>query len=435
MRMSSYSRRQFCKFGLSSIAASMAAQGLLAGCGSAGSAHQLQLYFWGPASRNTSTKKAIQSFQATNADISIRSSFSDWGTYWDKLNTQIAGGTIPDLIQMDITYIAQYAKQNIIQDLTSFTSNKTIDLSSLDPTLVENSKYNGTLYSIPLGGTCAGLVYDTDLARQSGVGLPPATMTYSEFASYTRELTNALKKKGVYGTIDASGQMMNFEVWVRQRGKNFYTSDGKLSIGVDDIAEWFDYWNGLRASGACVPAQTQASVAGASGPDTSLLIQGKAVFDVSWSNQFPGYQGLTQHTLALYMPPTGQQPGLYVKPGQLMSISTKSKDSQDAATFINFLVNNAKGIQAIGLDRGVPGNTKTMATLSSSLDSAQKETLSYTTQVEKSNQVRPLTILPPAGSGAIGIALLKVAQSVSFGQLSASAGAQSFYDQAIKALA
>jgi multiple sugar transport system substrate-binding protein len=118
-----------------------------------------------------------------------------------------------------------------------------------------------------------------------------------------------------------------------------------------------------------------------------------------------------------------------------MSIATKSKDSQDAATFINFLVNNTKGIQALGLDRGVPGNTKTMATLSSSLDTAQKETLSYTTLVEKSNQVRPLTILPPAGTGAIGIALLKVAQSVSFGQLSASAGAQSFYNQAIKALA
>jgi multiple sugar transport system substrate-binding protein len=408
----------------------------LVGCGG-GATNQstLQLYFWGPASRNTSTKKAIQSFQAINSHVSIHSSFSDWTSYWDKLNTQIAGGTIPDMIQMDITYIAQYAKQGIIQDMTSFVNSKAIDLSDLDPTLVQNSKCNGKLYSIPLGGTCAGLVYDTDLAKESGAGLPPALMTYSEFANYTKELSNALKSKGIYGTVDASGQMMNFEVWVRQHGKNLYTPDGKLGFGVEEIAGWFDYWNGLRATGACVPAQMQASVAGTSGPDSSLIIQGKAVFDVSWSNQFPGYQGLTQHTLSLQMPPTGQQPGLYNKPGQLMSISTKSKDPNDAAAFINFLVNNAKGIQAMGLDRGIPGNRNTMSILGPSLDAASKETLSYTSLVEKSDQVRPLTILPPAGSGDIGTALIKVAQSVSFGQLSASAGAQSFYDQALKALA
>jgi multiple sugar transport system substrate-binding protein len=429
--MNSYSRREICKFGF----ASLVTLGL-AGCGGTGAANKsiLQLYFWGPASRNTYTKKAIQAFQATNPHIVIHSSFSDWSSYWNKLNTEIAGGTIPDLIQMDITYIAQYANQNIILDLTSLVKNKTIDVSQLDTTLVENSKYNGKLFSIPLGGTCAGLIYDTVLAKQSGVGLPPTMMTYSDFASYTKELTTALKSKGIYGTVDASGQMMNFEVWVRQRGKNLYTSDGKLDFAVEDIAEWFDYWNGLRASGACVPAQMQASVEGSSGPDASLLIQGKTVFDVSWSNQFPGFQSLTQHTLALQMPPTGQQPGVYNKPGQLMSISTKSKDPTDAATFINFLVNNAKGIQALGLDRGIPGNHNVMSILNSSLDAAAQETVSYTTLVEKSDQMRPLTILPPAGSGDVGNALLKVAQSVSFGQLSASAGAQSFYNQAVKAL-
>jgi multiple sugar transport system substrate-binding protein len=435
--MNAYSRRRFCQIGLASLGSLAALD--LAGCGSSsstGSGKQttLQLFFWGPASRNQLTKKAIQSFQATNPNINIHSTFSDWSSYWNKLNTQIAGGTVPDLIQMDLAYVAQYVKQNIIMDLTPFISDKTIDTTNLEPTLLENSKYNGKLYGVPLGGNYAGLVYDTSLLQQSGVGAPPDLMTYQDFANYTKELSSALKSKGIYGTVDGSSQIMNFEAWIRQMGKNLYTPDGKLGFAETDVAEWFNYWNGLRKSGACVPAQMQASVAGSSGPDSSLIIQGKVVFDVSWSNQFPSYQGLTQHPLALHMLPTGQQPSLYNKPSQLMSIATKSTSPQDAATFANFLVNNPKGIQALGLDRGIPGNKNGMSILSSTIDAAQKATLTYAALVETNKQVRALTILPPAGSGDVENALTKVSQSVSFGQLSASAGAQSFYSQATKAI-
>jgi multiple sugar transport system substrate-binding protein len=437
MGTSSYSRRQFCQIGLASVA-SMTALGL-AGCGSTGTSGSsqsttLQLYFWGPASRNQLTKKAIQAYQTAHPNVTIHSAFSDWSSYWDKLNTQIAGGTIPDLIQMDLAYIAQYANQGVIMDLSDLIGRKAIDTTKQDTTLLENSKYNGKLYGIPLGGNYGGLVYDTDLVKEAGVGAPSTTMSYDQFASYTKELSTALKSKGIYGTVDPSGQIMNFEAWIRQLGKNLYTPDGKLGFEVADVAGWFDYWQKMRTSGACVPAQLQASVAGTSGPDSSLIIQGKAVFDVSWSNQFPSFQGLTKHTLALQMLPTGQQPSLYNKPSQLMSISTKSKNPEIAASFTDFIVNNAKGIQALGLDRGIPGNADAMTVLGSSLDTAQKATLSYMEVVEQNKQVRSLTILPPAGSGDVEDALQKVSQSVSFGQLSVSAGAQSFFQKATQAL-
>lgn len=217
-------------------------------------------------------KKAIQSFQATNPNVIIHSTFSDWTSYWDKLNTQIAGGNTPDLIQMDLAYVAQYVKQNIILDLTPFIKDKTFDTSNFEPTLLKNSEYNGKLYGVPLGGNYAAFVYDTTFVQQSGAGTPPTLMSYQDFANYTKELTNALKSKGIYGTVDPSGQILNFEGWVRQRGKNLYTPDGKLGFDATDAAEWFDYWNGLRTSGACIPAQMQASVSGSSGADTSLMI-------------------------------------------------------------------------------------------------------------------------------------------------------------------
>jgi multiple sugar transport system substrate-binding protein len=430
----SYSRRQICQMGLAGLT-SLSLLDLVACGGTSGTGTTtLQLFFWGPTSRNQLTRKAIQSFHSANPSINVQSSFTDWSTYWQKLDTQIAGGTVPDLIQMDLSYVAQFVKQNIIMDIAPYTSNKAIDLTNFDQTLVTNSQYNGKLYGAPLGGNYESMYYDTNLVQQAGMSAPPTLMTWAQFSDYTKELSAALKKQNIYGTTDTSGDYSNFEIWVRQRGKNLYTPDGKLGFEVTDLAEWFDYWKTMRTIGACVPAEVEASVAGSSGAATSLIIQRKVVFDNNHSNQFSSYQLLTQHKLALQMTPTGAQPGLYNKPAQLMSISTKSKHPDEAAKFINYLINTPKGIQTLGLDRGIPGNKDALNDLSATISASDKASLAYTQLIEQNKQARPLTILPPSGAGNFSTLLIKAAQAVSFNQVSASAGAQSFYTNMMKAL-
>ena len=46
--------------------------------------------------------------------------------------------------------------------------------------------------------------------------------------------------------------------WVRQRGLNLYTLDGKLGFGENDIAELFAYWSDLRKRKGCVAPDVQA---------------------------------------------------------------------------------------------------------------------------------------------------------------------------------
>jgi multiple sugar transport system substrate-binding protein len=434
MGTTSYNRRQFCQLGLGGLTGLSLLD--LAGCGtsSASGNTTLQLSFWGPSSRNQLTKKTIQLFQSAHPNVTIHSSFTDFNTYWSKLDTQIAGGNVPDLMQMDVSYVAQFVQQNLLVEITPLVKSKVIDLSQLDPGLVENSKFNGKLYGVPLGGNYESMYYDTVLVQQAGMSPPPQLMTWDDFANYTRELSQALKKRGIFGTSDTSGDYSNFEVWVRQRGKNLYTADGKLGFEVTDLAEWFDYWIGLRKSGACASAAVQASAPVPSVPNTSLLTLGKIVFENNHSNQFSSFQQLAQHKLALQMSPTGSKPGLYNKPSQLMSISTKSKYQQDAAEFSNFFVNDPKSIQALGLDRGIPGNKNALNILSATISAADKESLEYTQMVQKSGQSSPLTILPPAGAGNFSILLVKISQQVAFGQVSASAGAQTFYTNMTKAL-
>ncbi len=429
----SFTRRQVCKIGLSSLAGLTLLD--LVGCGnSTGAASKtLQLSFWGPASRNKLTQAAIRAFHDEHPEITIHSWFADFSAYFNQLNTQIASGSIPDLIQMDMSYVKQYVDEHELLDLTSFVQDKTIDLSDFDQGLLKNSQVNGVLYGICLGGNYECMVYDTTLIQEAGVGAPTQSWTWDQFAAYAARLSSALKSKGIYASADASGAMDMFEIWVRQRGRELWTSDGKVAFTVDDVASWFTFWDGMRKSGACASAQLQATVTG-SGPSASLLAKGKSAFATGHSNQFSSFQALTKHPLALQMVPNGPGPGNYHKPSMLMSISAKTKYAKDAATFINFLITDPKGVKAIGLDRGTPGSARARAALEPTLKPVDKAVVAYEDLVTKSGTATPRTVLDPSGAGKVITDLTNVAQAVAFGKQSITAGANTFYQQAVKAV-
>lgn len=434
MSRNSYTRRQFCQIGLGSLAGLTLFD--LAGCGSTTGAtanETLQLSFWGPASRNKLTQAAIKAFHQERSNITIHSWFADFSVYFNQLNTQIASGSIPDLIQMDMSYVAQYVNEHELLDLTSFVNDKTIDLSDFDQGMLKNSEDNGVLFGISLGGNYECMIYDTTLIQQAGVGTPPTSWAWDEFATYAASISRALKSKGIYGSPDASGAVDVFEIWIRQRGKELWTTDGKVAFTADDIASWFNFWDGMRKSGACASAQIQATVTG-SGPSASLLAQGKAAFATGHSNQFSSYQALTKHPLVLQTVPTGANPGNYQKPSMLMSIAAKSKHAKDAAAFINFLITDPKGVTAIGLDRGIPGSARARAALEPTLKAVDKAVLAYANLVANNGSTSPRTVLDPSGAGKFSTELMNVSQAVAFGKQSIAAGANDLYQQAVKAV-
>lgn len=54
------------------------------------------------------------------------------------------------------------------------------------------------------------------------------------------------------------------------------------------------------------------------------------------------------------MLPGAKDAGLFFKPAQMLFIGKSSKHPKEAAMLINFLLNSKEGVQALGLERGVP---------------------------------------------------------------------------------
>ena len=428
-------RRDFLKVGAGTLASASILS--LVGCGasssgSAGGVTQLQMVYWGPASRAQLTNKAISLFEKTYPHLTISSQYSDWSAYWNKLATEIAGGNEPDIIQMDMAYIAQYVQKGLLLNLTSYIP-KPINLSDFNQILLRDAEVNNTVYGIPMGGNFQAMFYDTVMLDKAGVQPPDSSMTWETFATFATKVSQALGK-GFYGTPDASGNYVPFEVFIRQRGKEVYTSDGKLNVNQQDMVDWFTYWSELRKAGACPPASVTAAYAD-TGPASSVLIAGKAPIEFSWSNLIEAYQQATPHKLGMAVYPqgvAGSALGMYLKASMLISASAATKHPEDAASFINFVTNNTSSVKALGLDRGVPGSAHARAVLQPLLSAVEQEEVAYFDAA--SAYARPKQVLDPAAAGQNQLTLTRISQEVAFGQLSISAGASRFLAQVTQAL-
>lgn len=435
--MTRYNRRKFMALGLGTGISALT----LAACDtpiptSTTGPVNLQMSFWGSTTRDKLTQQGIDLFHQSHQDITInRQLTGDFNAYWPKLNTQIAHGATPDLIQMDMRYVAQYVRQRVLLDLTQYIYNQTIDLSDFDPMLLDSSKVNNTIYGIPLGGNYQSYIYNKTAIQLANIGPVPSLMTWDIFRDYTTALTRSLGN-GMYGTMDQSGEIVPFEVWIRQRGKEIYDQNGQLSIDVTDVGDWYNYWGTMRKANACLPMNIQKSFDLTGTPSDSSLIKGKTVFVDFYSNGLEAFQAATQHfTLGMTPIPTGTNPGMYLKTSQMLSISATTKYPTECANFASFLINDAGGVKALGIERGVPGSIKARSLLTPHLNPIQQVIINYINLVSSSTLTRPKEVLDPPGAGQVANLLRKVSQDIGLGSLSISDGAKEFYTGAQKALA
>jgi multiple sugar transport system substrate-binding protein len=448
-----YRRRQIIKQGLSGLAG-LSLFGL-AGCTSSTSMNtltnpvsaqptsgELHMLFWGSPTRDKLTRATFDQFHQQNPNFTITSKYYTFNDYFNKLDALIASGNAPDLIQMDMRYIAQYVRRKQLLDLTEIIYNQTIDLSDFDPLLLSSSKVNNTVYGVPLGGNYQTLFYNMELLEKSGLGAPPANLTWDTFATYAADLTRALGGN-VYASQDASTDVTNFELWVRQRGKEIYTRDGQVNFTQEDVGDWYSYWSKLRDARGCLPWSIQKNQDISGSATDSSVVQGKAVFSFNLSNLFESYQKgafaiSPLRKMNMMVPPTGGSgsiPGIFLKTSQLLSISATTKYQQTAVKYANFIINDVGAIKKLGIERGIPGSAKALNLLQPQLTDIQRTIANYVTAVSGSGQTSVKTVLDPPGAGKVQDLLRSVANDIASGKRTVTQGAQAFYTQAKKVAA
>lgn len=198
---------------------------------------ELRMMWWGDQKRADITNEALKVFQEKHPNIKIMGEFSPSSGYFDKLNTQLASGTAPDIFFLGGN-VVDYAKKNVLLDLDPYVGSE-LNLDGMDPTMVEYGRLDGKLQHISAGANARGIVINQALFEKAGIPLPEPNWNWEDYAAVSKELSDKLGD-GIFGTYNFTVDGM--DIYLKQRGKQLYNMEnGTLGFAKEDIQEWFQY--------------------------------------------------------------------------------------------------------------------------------------------------------------------------------------------------
>lgn len=170
----------------------------------------------------------VDKYEADNPGVTVEIVSLPWGQAFEKLATMVAGGDVPDVVEMPDSWVALYAGSGQLADLEDRIAGWEHGASLTDKTMAM-ARQAGEAYMIPYGFYLRAMFYNKKLLAEAGVDAAPKTMDDFMAASAA---VSALDGKSGYclrgGPGGTNGWIMFASV---MNGTNeFFTEDGKSRI-------------------------------------------------------------------------------------------------------------------------------------------------------------------------------------------------------------
>jgi multiple sugar transport system substrate-binding protein len=112
-------------------------------------------------------------FEAKNPDIDIQIEVVSWDNLEQKLTTDVAGGTAPDISIIGTRWLAGYVKEGIAEPLDRYMAPE-FKAKFID-TFMSPSVFDGETYGLPVAASARAMYYNKAMFEQAGITAPPAT--------------------------------------------------------------------------------------------------------------------------------------------------------------------------------------------------------------------------------------------------------------------
>ena len=425
--MSFYNRRKF-------LTTTAGAAGALAVAGALGTPafaqdRRIRHFWWGNPERDKRTFAVIDIFNDKHPGIVVEGETLGFADYFTKLTTQIAGGNMPDVIQMGYGVMFEYINNGAIVPLDDYIG-KSLDVSKIDKSALDAGTVNGKLYAVSIGANSHVAMYNTRLYEAAGIkvgeNFDPFGWTYDDVARIGKAIKDAT---GIPGTDDNTADYQNFSDFVGQKGAAMF-SDGQYTVPQEVVEEYWATWKMIRDAGATVAAEETAALAGVADLAQTGLVTGKSATSYAWSNQLVGTQALMQDKLgaAMYPNTPAMVPGSIVQPSQFVCLTRDSKDGEAATTYMSAFVNDLDMTKVLGLERGIPSQPDVRAALEPQLTDVEKVSVAFFDGIQGKTMMLPPP--PPSGANEIEQTFERLAVEVLTGGRSPAEVAADFLQQA-----
>ncbi|WP_169088744.1 ABC transporter substrate-binding protein [Paenibacillus sp. PL91] len=327
---------------------------------------KLRILWWGSQSRHDATLKALDLYTQKNPNVTFEPEFSGWEGYWDKLATQSAAKNAPDIIQMDASYLAEYAGRKQLADLSTGISTEDIDGA-----LLNTGKYQDKLYAIPLGNNAIGMTFNKEAVEKLGITKPKSGWTWDEFFAFGKE-AKAKVGSDHYALPDLSASFQQYVNYQLSKGLGqVFTDDGKLHLDKDTYLEYQLKFAELRKEGIVPPGEVSVTDKEMD-PQLDLMVNGTTLLRVIHAAQSNSMDSLKPGVFDFVTIPRNEQAGGWLKPSMFWSASANSKHVEEAKKFIDWFINDPEAAELLGTSRGVPVSKKIVEKLTPKFNAPDK---------------------------------------------------------------
>lgn len=336
---------------------------------------EIRFMWWGGETRHKATVGAVEIYKNINPNVVVETEYSGWDGYFDKLTTQLAANTGPDVVQMSYTNVAEYVAREQLMPLDNLVEKGIIDISNLSEATLDMYRIDGKLYAIPAGVSTSLLFYNKEYFDLAGIDYPTEDWTWENYMEAARKLTMDTDGDGkidVWGTSyveDPVGADLGFKKYLYERGGRLWSDDLKsIAFNSPEGLAAVEFIKQPLEEGIMPPLEITAS-----NPQNVDDFQTKKVaMIINFSPMTQTYM-TSDINFGIERTPKGlEKDAFWINPSMVYSVTKDCVNAEEAGKLIDFLINNEQAGDILALERGVPSNSVTRKRIAESLSDAEK---------------------------------------------------------------
>jgi multiple sugar transport system substrate-binding protein len=393
----------------------------------------LRILYWGSPDRVKRTDAVSALFAKTYPGMTANAEVAS--DYWPKLNTMMAGGNLPDVVQLEPNTLPDYSRRGVLTPLDDLIAKGTIRTADMVKSALDLTRVDRKVTGIAQSINSFALIYDKSAYAKAGIPEPRFGLTWDDYARQAVEITKASGKSRYWGAPYGARAHPVFHSWLTQRGKTLFTEDQKIGFDIDDAKEFYGYWENLRKAGGCTPGDVSSK--SILTPDSSEMASRNSSSALMYSNQLVAYNTLLPDVKLGVAPfpiiKQGGISGMFYRPGLIWSISKDCKNIEAAAKYIDFFVNDMGAGKVLEVERGIPPNLKVRAEVLAHLGEYSRLSVEFTNSIEKI--VGPYPPASPAGAIEVDTGVMRpMGDQLAFGKVTVDEAAKKLVDGAKRAI-